>query len=640
MTQDIDPSPQPDGGVPERFRVDLDGRTLLGTYRVGSRLAEGGMGSIYRARDISLERPVVIKVPHARFLAEPGFRQRLAREISELVRLEHPHVVRILARGEEDDIPFFVLQYLGGGSLEDRLNDGVRQTPEDALPWLTVMARTLDFVHKRGSLHRDVKPGNILFDGEDHVFLSDFGVAKAVDAEGDALTGTGVGIGSPKYMAPEQALGYEVGPAVDQYGLASSLYEALAGDTPFHGTPVEILVRKSREDAKPIREFVPDLPEAAAAALMRAMARDPEERFPSCEAFADAFAAGLQLGTATAQAVPPPQSTRHTATETIRVPVQDPALNRKRLVGNVLATALVALALAAFFLRGGDEPSETPPSARARTGLAEVQLVDAGTPPRRRLRYDAAPGSRQGMALQITSSRSVDVDGVGELDMGEPSWGLEADVVVEKVDEEGDLHFTWQVSRCGLCKSDPDNAAIDAGLARIEGFSVRAQTTSRGIVHEVAFESNDELNLTVGHMLDRLRIAMSDFCTPLPEEPVGVGARWAVARTTTQFGMRMVETSEYTLLSSADDRLELRVKTALTAGEQDVSFPQAPAELAMTLTSLHGRGLGEIRLDLTRLVPLAFAARVEGNFEAESAAEGWTSQMTGTFLYDVELAPR
>ncbi len=164
--------------VPPRFAVDLAGATLLGIYRVEKKIADGGMGSVWLGEDTNLGREVVVKVPHIRFLGEAGFRARFTREIAELVRLEHPNIVRILAQGTHEEVPFFVLQYLGGGSLESRLEaagDGPRSA-DAVVSWLRTIAATLDFVHSRGVVHRDVKPENILFDEEGHVFLSDFGV--------------------------------------------------------------------------------------------------------------------------------------------------------------------------------------------------------------------------------------------------------------------------------------------------------------------------------------------------------------------------------------------------------------------------------------------------------------------------------
>ena len=628
-----DPNEQPHDAVPERFRVDLGGRTLLGVYEVESKLADGGMGSIYLARDTSLDRKVVVKVPHARFLAETGFRARLAREISELVRLEHPQVVRIVARGEVDDIPFFVLQYLGGGSLEDRLAKSGRQTPEEALPWLAAMAQTLDFVHKRGSLHRDVKPGNILFDAEGHVFLSDFGVAKAVDAKGDALTGTGVGIGSPKYMAPEQALGHAVGPAVDQYGLASSLYEALAGDLPFSGTPVEILVRKSREDAPPIRERVPDLPEAAAAALMRAMARDPAERFPSCQAFADAFTAAVAPAADVTQPLRVPASTP----TALQLPGDRQGRRRVRLVGGLLAAALLVVALATILAPGDGEPDPAPPALTPRSSLAEVQLIDAGAAPHRLLRYGVTAGARERLALRMDPAEMVEIPGLQRIETIGPAWTLESSLLVEQIDEEGDLHFVWTITRCALCEPGVDQTALSEALLGLDGFTVRGQIDTRGIVHAVAFEESKQRVSTMRRLLESLRMVLDEFATPLPSEPVGVGARWAVARAMDQMGMRTVETSEYEVVSIDGDALTLRVKTALTAPEQIVSFPDAPPELNLTLTSFHGRGTSDIRIELDHLAPRALASLISGHFEMEAEIPETAGAWTGAFRHEVEM---
>ena len=214
--------------VPSRFAVDLAGATLLGIYRVVEKIADGGMGSVWLGEDTNLGRRVVVKVPHVRFLGEPGFRARFTREITELVRLEHPSIVRILAQGTHEEIPFFVLQYLGGGSLEDRLTGDDPRGADAVVPWLRTIAATLDFVHGRGVVHRDVKPENILFDEEGHVFLSDFGVVKALEEDLD-VTEARTGIGSPKYMAPEQGLGKPVEGAAHQYGLATAVYEAITG---------------------------------------------------------------------------------------------------------------------------------------------------------------------------------------------------------------------------------------------------------------------------------------------------------------------------------------------------------------------------------------------------------------------------
>jgi len=606
------PVPSPaEEQVPERFRVDLTGLTLLGVYRVERKLAEGGMGAIYLAEDTNLGFPVVVKVPHARFLAEPGFRARLAREVSELVKLEHPGVVRILARGEVEDIPFFVLQYLGGGSLEDRLAGGKRETPEEVLGWLPAMAGTLDFVHRRGSLHRDVKPGNVLFDEEGHVFLSDFGVAKAVEGEGsdEALTGTGVGIGSPRYMAPEQGLGHDVGPRADLYGLGSTVFEALTGRPPFgNGSAVEILVRKAREEAPDPREHAPDVPPAVAAAVRQAMARDIRMRFETCTAFADAFAHAVR---------PPPK----------RTPPRSPW---RQVIVTALLTLAIAVALV-WILGKGD--GEAP-----RTDLPPVKLIDAGREPRRALRYAIAPDAREEIVMGVVRDREVTIAGFGEFRMDDPRLELHAEAIVEGLDARGDLRFRWVV-RKALATQDVDDSP-PRELDSVDGITIRGLASPQGLVHDLRVENEASLDAVRRSVLDALRWSAREVCIPLPREPVGVGARWEVTRPTSQLSMDMSETTIYELESLEGDRLELRLTSAVTAPEQTLTLGGRLEEIETRLTSFHGQGAGRIRVDLDRLVPDGLDFRMEGRLESESKINEQSGTLDATFLYDVEIGRR
>src|SRR5947207_2837574 len=156
-----------------------------GRYLISAKLGEGGMGVVYRAQDRNLDSDVVIKVPRRTMLDDPEFAHRFAREIRSLVRLSHPGIVKVTDVGECDGRPFAVMQYLTGGSLEDRqeiTSDGRRVAlePRTVPGWLTGVAGALDFIHSQGYVHRDVKPGNILFDAQGHAYLSDFGVAKTL----------------------------------------------------------------------------------------------------------------------------------------------------------------------------------------------------------------------------------------------------------------------------------------------------------------------------------------------------------------------------------------------------------------------------------------------------------------------------
>ncbi len=291
--------------------VAFEGVLLRGRYRVDQKLGQGGMAAVYMAADTELGRTVVVKVPLPHVLRGEGFKERFEIEVKGLVDTEHPHVVSILARGEHEGIPYFVIQFLRGGSLEDR----IRQRPEeprDVLGWLPYVADALDFIHSKRIVHRDVKPGNILFDEAGNVFLSDFGVAKALGVD-SALTSVGFTVGSPHYMAPEQATGGDVGPASDQYALGVTVYESLAQALPFDGTnPLEVLIKKGSQDPRPLRG-IRDIPQAVSDVVLRALAREPARRWPSCTAFAEAFEAAVW--TSDTHATPsrtPSSAARHT----------------------------------------------------------------------------------------------------------------------------------------------------------------------------------------------------------------------------------------------------------------------------------------------------------------------------------------
>ena len=231
------------------------GRLLDGRYRVEEVLGRGGMGSVYLALDERMGRPVVVKVPHSRFLAEPGFRERFAREVRAQTELEHPHVARALDAGSVDGVPYAVLQHLGGGSLRDRISErGGRLSSAEVGEWLPAVASALDFIHRQGMVHRDVKPGNVLFDDDGNVYLADLGIAKALGTLDTSLTQTGATPGSPDYMGPEVSTGAELGPAYDQYALAAVVYQALSGRLPHEAdTPLRLLYLKASEPPTPLR---------------------------------------------------------------------------------------------------------------------------------------------------------------------------------------------------------------------------------------------------------------------------------------------------------------------------------------------------------------------------------------------------
>lgn len=278
------------------------GLTLDNRYVIRAKLGEGGMAFVYRARDRRLSCDVVIKVPRATMLQEPGFAARFQREIQSLVELVHPHIVRLTDTGEHDGLPYAVLQYLPGGSLADRHS----QSPEALSGWLPHVAAALDFIHKQGYLHRDVKPPNILFDAHGNPYLSDFGVAKIVSAAASeylsgSMTTAGIVLGTPQYLAPELIMGRPADGRADQYSLAITVHEMLSGQRPFDGpTPAAVLVRQTTENPPSLHDIVPTLPQGLCAIILRALSKDPDRRFVNCTTFAAAVLAATGQAAASA----------------------------------------------------------------------------------------------------------------------------------------------------------------------------------------------------------------------------------------------------------------------------------------------------------------------------------------------------
>jgi hypothetical protein len=596
--------------VPDRFLVDFTGRTLLGTYRVERKLADGGMGSVYLAQDVSLGMRVVVKVPHARFLSEPGFRARFRREVSELVRLEHPHIVRILARGDEDGVPYFVLQYLGGGTLQDRLASGA-QSPEVVATWLMPIARTLDFVHGRGVVHRDVKPGNILFDEQGHVFLSDFGVVKALEGGGDgAVTDVGTAVGSPGYMAPEQALGRDVTPAADQYALASTVYEALSGEPPFgRGAPVEVAIRKQQEAPPSLGDKVSSLPPACADAVARALSTDPAARFPTCAALADAFTAPL--------AVPPePRSAGR------------PSRTRALVLATlVLLGALTVGALARWF---GLAPA--PVATRA----PNVVLVDAGAEPRRIFRVRLPAGAEDRITLRFEDSTVRTFHTYAPLETGLVRE-QDVEVRVAGVDEDGAARLAWSVGRARTTPKEgtpPEFVEAETKLYEAIGpVRLTGTMAPHGGIGDVVIDlpEGPAREAAIGSGLEEM---VRQLEVPLPSEPIGVGAVWDVTRFARVLGMRFHESATFELVEVEGERLRLRFQMMQSAPDQTFTLPGQGEDFKTAIEAFQSSGRGEIRLDLSRPTPLEYSSNGTFTFSGRMAGgrfEGKPIRIEATF---------
>jgi serine/threonine-protein kinase len=275
-----------------------------GRYQITARVPGGGMAEVYRAWDRNLETEVIIKVPLMDLVRNSVFVARFSREIRSLVRLSHPHIVKVIDVGDYQGYPFAVLQYLAGGSLRDR-QFSPRGTPQGQPPasvagWLPGIAGALDFIHGEKFVHRDVKPGNILFDRHGNSYLSDFGIIKTITGEGaeeltQNLTQRGMVLGTLQYMAPEVFLKPGVDGRVDQYALGITVYEALFGRPPFSGdNPADLMMQQTKAQPPLLHEMLPHIPEPVSRAVARALAKDPSARFRTCQEFAQAVTEGLR----------------------------------------------------------------------------------------------------------------------------------------------------------------------------------------------------------------------------------------------------------------------------------------------------------------------------------------------------------
>jgi serine/threonine protein kinase len=274
------------------------GELIAERYELEELVGTGGMSSVYRAHDRLLERDVALKVLHEQFTADTDYVERFRREARSVAQLSHPNIVTVIDRGDQDDRQFIVFEYIAGENLKT-LVEREGSLPEDEAVRLTLqIARALGFAHEHGLVHRDVKPQNVLLNGDGQAKVTDFGIARSLDVKG-GLTQTGTVMGTSDYIAPEQARGSRVDAQSDIYSLGAVLYELLTGEVPFPGDNfVAVAMRHINEPPPSARERQPDVSPRLDAAIRRAMAKEPRDRFASMEDFCAELSACLGPETA------------------------------------------------------------------------------------------------------------------------------------------------------------------------------------------------------------------------------------------------------------------------------------------------------------------------------------------------------
>jgi serine/threonine protein kinase/tetratricopeptide (TPR) repeat protein len=324
---------------------------LQGSYTIERELGRGGMATVYLAQDLRHDRPVALKVLLPLLAASLG-PERFQREIRLAARLQHPHILSVHDSGEAAGQLWFTMPFVEGESLRDRLRRE-RQLPADAALRIAIeAARGLEYAHQHGVVHRDIKPENILLTRDGSTLVADFGIARALEGD-EGLTETGLAVGTPAYMSPEQAAGDKsLDARTDQFSLASVLYEMLAGEPPWTGATAQaIAAKRVREPAPSVRVVRPNLPAALDEAIRRALAPVPADRFASLEQFAQALqTAGASSAGSTAASAPTGATSQRTSA---------PTPGRRRPVpiaaGSLILGLLIGLGVLFGWLRHRDD---------------------------------------------------------------------------------------------------------------------------------------------------------------------------------------------------------------------------------------------------------------------------------------------
>ena len=267
-----------------------EGSIVDNRYRVVRRIGSGGMADVWLAEDTHLQRQVALKVLHHRFLQDREFVSRFQREAEHAAGLQHPNIVAVFDRGEDGDVNYIAMRYVQGPTLKELIDRGL--SPDQAVALVRQVLEGARFAHRNGIVHRDLKPQNVIVDEEGKAVVTDFGIARAGVSE---ITQTGSVMGTPQYLSPEQAQGFEVTPVSDLYSIGVILYEALTRRVPFEGeSAVAIAMKQVAETPQRPSSINPQVSPALDAVVMRALEKEPGQRFQSADAFIAALDAALK----------------------------------------------------------------------------------------------------------------------------------------------------------------------------------------------------------------------------------------------------------------------------------------------------------------------------------------------------------
>jgi beta-lactam-binding protein with PASTA domain/predicted Ser/Thr protein kinase len=367
---------------------------LGGRYEVGEMLGRGGMAEVRLGQDVRLGREVAIKRLRTDLATDPSFQARFRREAQAAAGLNHPQIVSVYDTGEEmapdgsHVQPYIVMEYVRGRTLREVLNDGRKLLPERALEIVSGVLSALDYSHRNGIVHRDIKPGNVMLTPSGDVKVMDFGIARAMSQATSTMTQTSAVVGTAQYLSPEQARGETVDSRSDIYSTGCLLFELLTGRPPFVGdSPFSVAYQHVREQAEPPSRFNPELEPALDAIVMKALAKRVDERYQSAtEMLADIrrYLDGHPVGAPAPVVAPPVAAAEPEGTSIFRGPVAEYDQSKKRTWPVVLLTLLALLLLAGALFAGlrmfGDDTPQVavPQVTGVQQDLAERRIRQAG----------------------------------------------------------------------------------------------------------------------------------------------------------------------------------------------------------------------------------------------------------------------
>ncbi|MDX6636673.1 MAG: eukaryotic-like serine/threonine-protein kinase [Solirubrobacterales bacterium] len=407
-----------------------------GRYRLVRRIGAGGMADVWCADDEMLNRRIALKFLLERYASDADFVERFRREAAAAAGLQHPNVVSVYDRGEHEGRPFIVMEYVEGASLKDLIDRGL--TGGEAIEIIRQVLAGARFAHARGIVHRDLKPQNVLIDREGRARVADFGIARAGTSE---ITQTGSVLGTAQYLSPEQAQGLETTPASDLYSVGAMLYEALTGQVPFDAdSPVAVALKQVSETPRPPSQINPHIPAALDAVVLKALAKEPANRYQTADEFSAALVAAeadpnaTPGDTASYGAMPAPVAVSTTApTQPPRTPADDAETvlaeedegfwTRNRMVAAGIALLLVIAAVLFLLLHDSGTKhvlvpnvlTETQDTATADLQAKGFQVVPSPIPSRKPLNTVIKQSPRAGTTADEGSTVTITVStGLGK----------------------------------------------------------------------------------------------------------------------------------------------------------------------------------------------------------------------------------